>query len=903
MNRELFSDIKPVAIEEEMKKSYLDYAMSVIVSRALPDVRDGLKPVHRRILYAMKESGNDYNRPYRKSARAVGEVMSKYHPHGESAIYDSLVRMGQDFSLRLVLIDGQGNFGSMDGDPPAAMRYTESRLSKAAHEMLDDIDKETVDFQSNYDESLLEPKVLPSKFPNLLVNGTSGIAVGMATNIPTHNLGEVIDACIHLVSHPDATLEELLEIVQGPDFPTGGIILGRHGITDAFRTGRGSVIVRGKHHIEKMKGDREAIVFTEIPFQVNKSAMIKRIAEAYQEKLIEGISDLRDESDRDGVRVVIELKKDVTSDVVLNQVFKHSQLQTSFSYNMLAIVNGRPEQLSLKQILMAFLDFREEVITRRFRYDLKQAREKAYLLIGLVIAVANIDEVIHLIRNAPDRASAKEGLMKRTWPVADLEPLLKLVDHVQDGDVSSGLYKLSEEQVQAILDLRLHRLTGLERQKLDNDLSELGRLIQEYLSILCSRERLLEILTKELTDIRHTFATPRRTAIEAYSGLVDVEDLIHPEEMVVTVSRQGYIKRVPLPTYRSQKRGGKGRSGMMTRDEDNVNDVFIANTLSPVLFFSSLGRVYTLKVYKLPLATPQSKGRAMVNLLPITDGEVISTVMVLPHDEKAWQNTFIVFATSKGNVRRNRLSDFLNIKSAGKIAIKLDDGETLVSVKTCTEDQDVMLFSESGKCIRFSLQELRVFSGRDSNGVRGMKLGASDKIIAMTDLDHMTASADERIAFLRQKRQSDDANNGQGPEEPQFENGDEELGIQAMTLSQERIQEMGDKEQFILTITSKGFGKRTSSYEYRCTGRGGSGIDSIIVNQRNGQVVQSFPVSNDDDIMLITDNGQIIRCPVHGIRVAGRRTQGVIIFRVSDDETVAAVSRIEASQDDDDVEE
>lgn len=884
----LFSDIKPVAIEEEMKRSYLDYAMSVIVSRALPDVCDGLKPVHRRILFAMKETGNDYNRPYRKSARAVGEVMSKYHPHSDTAIYDSMVRMAQYFSLRIPLIDGQGNFGSMDGDPAAAMRYTESRLSKAAHQLLEDIDKETVDFQSNYDESLKEPKVLPARFPNLLVNGGSGIAVGMATNIPTHNLSEVIDACCLLVENPMATLEELMELIPGPDFPTGGIIVGSAGIREAYTTGRGSIIIRAKHHIEQTKNDRDVIVLTEIPYQVNKAAMIKRIAETYQEKLIEGISDLRDESDRDGVRVVIELKKDVSTDVVLNQLYKHSQVQTSFGFNMLAIHRGRPEQMSLKGILQAFLTFREEVITKRTRFELKQAREKAHTLIGLVIAVANIDEVIQLIRNAPDRQTAKDELIRRSWPVADLAPLMALVDHVQEGDLEKGLYRLSEQQALAILDLRLHRLTGLEREKLSNDLGVLGKEISEYLSILGSRQRILDILVKELQEIKASFGSARKTEIQAYSSTLDIEDLIQPEEMVVTVSQNGYIKRVPLPTYRAQKRGGKGRSAMTTREEDNVSDIFVANTLSPVLFFSSTGRVYQLKVYKLPLGTPQSKGRSMVNLLPLSDQEQISTVMILP-EESLWHNMYVMFATSKGHVRRNRLSDFLNIKANGKIAIKLEEGETLISVNTCTEEEDIVLFTKKGKCIRFSIKEVRVFAGRDSNGVRGIRLSKDDVVISMTTVHHLAANADERTAYLKQRNQDQDIEAGM-PD-------DEESTTQLMTLSPERVKEMAAFEQFILTITENGYGKRSSTYEYRTTGRGGSGIDSIVVNQRNGSVIASFPVTDQDQIMLVTDNGQLIRCPVHDIRVAGRRTQGVIIFRVGNNEKVVAVSKIPHQED------
>ncbi|MBM3633465.1 MAG: DNA gyrase subunit A [Alphaproteobacteria bacterium] len=894
------SDIKPIAIEEEMKRSYLDYAMSVIVSRALPDVRDGLKPVHRRILYAMKEAGNEYNRPYRKSARTVGDVMGKYHPHGDMAIYDAMVRLAQDFSLRLTLIDGQGNFGSMDGDPAAASRYTEARLSKPSHALLEDIDKDTVDFQPNYDDSMVEPKVLPARFPNILVNGGSGIAVGMATNIPTHNLGEVLEACCALIDNPDITVEELIAIVPGPDFPTGASIMGRGGIFEAYRTGRGSIVIRGKTHFETLRGDREAIIIDEIPYQVNKSRMIERIAETVKEKIIEGISDLRDESDRQGMRVVIELKRDAVPDVVLNQLYRYTALQTSFGINMLALNHGRPEQLPLKRILEAFVEFREEVILRRTRYELARAREKAHLFVGLAIAVANIDPIIALIRAAADRQVAKAQLMAQDWPSESVAALISLVE--PDREVVGNTYRLSDAQAQAILDLRLHRLTGLERDKIAADLQELADMIAEYLRILASRQLVMDILRNELIEMKQQFATPRRTTIEEGGSDVDMEDLIQREDMVVTVSLNGYIKRVPLSTYRAQRRGGKGRSGMSTRDEDIVSDVFVANTHSPVLFFTSIGRVYQLKAYRLPLATPQARGRPMINLLPLSEGETISTVMVLPEEENLWDQMFVMFATSKGNVRRNRLSDFLNIKANGKIAMKLDEGENLIAVQTCTENDDVLLSTQKGKCIRFHMTDIRIFVGRDSNGVRGIRLSKDDEVISMGILGQMVISTEERDAYLRQAAKARQALEGglEGEDALGSDSLDDEDGSsEAVKLSPERILELAGSEQFILTITEKGFGKRSSSYGYRTTGRGGMGVDSIIVNERNGGVVGSFPVDPTDQIMLVTDGGQLIRCPVHDIRIAGRRTQGVTIFRVGEEEKVVAVSRIPLGDHDD----
>ncbi len=876
-------DITAVTIEEEMKRSYLDYAMSVIVARALPDVRDGLKPVHRRILYSMKESGYDWNRPFRKSARIVGDVMGKYHPHGDSAIYDAMVRMAQDFSMRLPLIDGQGNFGSMDGDPPAAMRYTEARMARSAHSLIEDIDKDTVDFGPNYDDSTVEPLVLPARFPNLLVNGAGGIAVGMATNIPPHNLGEVIDACCAYIDNPDVTVEELIELVPSPDFPTGGIILGRSGSRSALTTGRGSVVMRGRVHFEEVRKDREAIVVTEVPYQVNKARMIEQIAELVRDKRVEGISDLRDESDRDGVRVVIELKRDAVGDVVLNQLYRFSPLQTSFGVNMLALNHGRPELMALKDIIVAFVAFREEVITRRTAYELGKARERAHVLAGLAVAVANIDAIIALIRSAPDPATAREQLMARDWAAGDVEPLIKLIDE-PGRQVVDGTYRLSEIQAKAILDLRLHRLTGLERDKIGEELREIGAQIAEYLAILGSRERLYEVLRQELVDMKAQFATPRRTTIEEAEFEADIEDLIQREDMVVTVTSTGYIKRVPLSAYRAQRRGGKGRSGMATREEDFVSDVFVANTHTPMLFFSSRGICYKLKVYRLPLGNPQSRGKAMVNLLPLTDGETISTIMPLPEDETSWSDLHVMFATASGSVRRNLLSDFVDVRANGKIAMKLDEGDRLIAVRTCGEDNDVLLAARGGKCIRFPVTDVRVFKGRDSTGVRGIRLDQGDDVISMSMLRHIEIDTETRDAYIRMAN----ARRGAAGETV---DGDEEVGAGG-ALAAEEFDRLAGAEEFILTVTANGFGKRTSAYLYRITGRGGQGIANIETSERNGHVVASFPIGEDDQIMMVTDGGKLIRLPVHGIRIAGRKTQGVTLLRTADHERVVSVARL-----------
>jgi len=877
------SDISPVSIVDEMKRSYLDYAMSVIVSRALPDVRDGLKPVHRRILYSMHENGYEWNKPYRKSARVVGDVMGKYHPHGDSAIYDALVRMAQDFSLRLPLIDGQGNFGSVDGDPAAAMRYTECRLQKVAHKLLDDIDKDTVDFQENYDNSESEPVVLPAKFPNLLVNGAGGIAVGMATNIPPHNLGEVIDAAIAIMENPALTLPELMEIVPGPDFPTGGLILGRSGIRSAYETGRGSVVMRGKVDVEEIRKDRNALIVSEIPYQVNKSSMIEKIAEAVRDKRIEGISDIRDESDRSGMRVVIELKRDAVPDVVLNQLYRFSQLQTSFGCNMVALNGGRPEQMTLADMLKAFVNFREEVVGRRTRFLLKKARDRAHVLVGLGIAVANIDEVIHLIRTAPDPATARAQLMARDWPARDVEPLIRLIDDPRHMVGEDGTYKLSEEQARAILDLRLQRLTALGRDEIADELNKLGGEISDYLEILRSRARIQQIVKDEMLEIKNEFATPRRTEIMEGGADLEDEDLIQREDMVVTVSHAGYIKRVPLATYRAQRRGGKGRSGMATKDEDFVTRLFVANTHTPVLFFSSRGIAYKMKVWRLPLGGPTSRGKALVNMLPLQQGEQISSILPLPEDEDTWANLDVMFCTTRGTVRRNKLSDFTQINRNGKIAMKLEDGDGIVDVETCSEHDDVMLTTAAGQCIRFPVTDVRVFAGRNSVGVRGISKPEDDTVISMQILHHIDVSAEERTAFLKYSR----AMRGEADENG---NGHDDAAVGE--LSQERYAEMSAAEQIILTLSENGYGKRTSSFEYRVTGRGGKGITAMAVNDRNGPLVSSFPVEESDQIMLVTDGGQLIRCPVDGIRIAGRATQGVIVFNTSKDETVVAVERI-----------
>lgn len=889
------SDIKPISIIEEMSRSYLDYAMSVIVSRALPDVRDGLKPVHRRILYSMHENGYDWNKTYRKSARIVGDVIGKYHPHGDTAIYDAMVRMAQDFSLRLPLIDGQGNFGSIDGDKAAAMRYTESRLAKAAHELLSDIDKDTVDFQDNYDNSEREPVVLPAKFPNLLANGAGGIAVGMATNIPPHNLGELIDGCLALIENPAVSLEEIMQIIPGPDFPTGAMILGRSGIRSAYETGRGSVLMRSKVEEETIRGDRIALVVTEVPYQVNKASMIEKMAELVRDKRVEGISDIRDESDRDGYRVVIELKRDAVADVVLNQLYRYTPLQTSFGCNFVALNGGKPEQMNLMDMLRAFVSFREEVVTRRTKFLLNKARIRAHVLVGLAIAVANIDEVIKLIRSAPDPATARSELMTRNWPAKDVAPLVLLIDDPRHKLNDDGTYNLSEEQARAILDLRLQRLTALGRDEIGDELNTIGEEIKDFLDILASRVRVMKIITDELIEVRDEFATPRRTEITDGGFDMEDEDLIAREDMVVTVSHNGYIKRVPLDTYRAQRRGGKGRSGMSTRDEDFVTRIFVANTHTPMLFFSTRGIAYKLKVWKLPLAAPNARGKALINILPLEQGESITTIMPLPEDEDSWDNLNIMFATTQGTVRRNKLSDFKLVNRNGKIAMKLEGEDGIVGVDTCTEDATVLLTSAKGQAIRFKVTDIRVFAGRNSVGVRGINLGAGDKVISMTILNPTKAEAWERTAFLKQRRALLAAENGEEVEAVSDE--PEEEGSENLTLTDERFAEMQASEQMILTLSENGFGKRSSSHEYRVSGRGGKGIAAMAVNERNGELVSSFPVEETDEVMLVTDGGQLIRCPIKDIRVAGRSTQGVTVFKTSKDEKVVSVERITETDD------
>ena len=885
-------DISPINIEDEMKSSYLDYAMSVIVSRALPDVRDGLKPVHRRIIYAMKEGGYDYNRPFRKSARIVGDVMGKYHPHGDSAIYDAMVRMAQDFSMRLPLIQGQGNFGSMDGDRAAAMRYTEARLARSAHSLIEDIDNDTVEFQPNYDDSMREPSVLPAQYPNLLVNGAGGIAVGMATNIPPHNLGEVVDACCAVIDNPEITIDELIERhIQGPDFPTGGIILGRSGIAQAFHTGRGSVPIRGRATVEEFGKNREAIIITEVPYQVNKSRMIEIIAEAVRDKKIDGVSDIRDESDRDGVRVVVEVKRDFMADVVLNQLYKFSPLQTSFGVNMLALNGGRPEMLNLKQILRAFIDFREEVITRRTAHELGKARQRAHIMAGLAVAVENIDPVIELIRNAKDGDDARIKLMATAWPAKNIAPLIELI-----GDpahrIVDGVYQLSEDQAKAILDLRLQRLTGLEREKIASDLKELCDKITEYLAILADKDLLFTILRDELLEMREQFANDRRTSIEEHELEQDIEDLIQQEDMVVTVSDAGYIKRVPLSAYRAQNRGGKGRSGMSTRDEDFVSNVFVAHTHQPLLFFSTSGMVYKLKVYKLPQGTPQARGKAMVNVLPLDDGETITTVMALPEDEDSWASLFVMFATASGGVRRNRLSDFTNVMANGKIAMKLADGDHLVGARVFEEADNVFLATRQGKCVRFPVTDVRVFSGRTSQGVRGINLADGDEVIAMSGLKHVETEVSVRDEYLRAVNAGRRLAGGDYTDREDDKARDEEL---AGALVHPEFTEMALKEEFILTVTADGMGKRTSAYDYRISKRGGKGIDSIDLKRGEGtltEVVATLPVLATDELVMVSDGGQLIRLPIDGISFTGRTARGVTLFRVSGDEKVVSISRI-----------
>lgn len=878
-------DIAPIGIEKEMRKSFLDYAMSVIVSRALPDIRDGLKPVHRRILYAMQESGFTPDKPHRKSARVAGDVMGKYHPHGDASIYDAMVRMAQPFAMRVPLIDGQGNFGSMDGDAPAAMRYTEARLARSAMALLEGIDEDTVDFTPTYDESGMEPKVLPAAYPNLLVNGANGIAVGMATNIPTHNPTEVIDATLKLIEEPDTTLDELMQIIPGPDFPTGGIILGRSGIRSAFETGRGSVPLRAKCEIEEMKGGRQAIIITEMAYQVNKATLQEKIAELVRAKAIEGISDLRDESDRDGVRVVIELKRDATAEVVLNQLYRMTQLQISFAVNFLALNDGKPEQMGLIYALKCFLSFREEVISRRSRFRLAKARERGHQLIGLAIAVANIDEVIRTIRESADAATARAALMGRDWPAGDVGVLLDLIQDERNEISAEGTVRLTEEQARGILELRLQRLTGLERDKITTELGEVGERIRDLLDILSSRPRRMEVIKEELLAIRAQIASPRLTRIDDAAADLDDESLIEPGTMVVTITRDGYVKRTPLDTFRAQNRGGRGRSAAATREDDVVMRSFVAHTHQWVLFFTSRGMAFRSKIWQLPEGGPNGKGRSLRQLLALQEGEGVTAVLPLPQDESLWENLHLVFATTEGNVRRNKLSDFRNMRSAGLIAMKLEEGDTLVGVATCREGDDVFLATRAGKCIRFvaDAETLRVFAGRDSSGVRGIRLLGGDQVISLVVLNHVDASVEERAAYLKYasaKRRAGD--------EPETEEATDEVAAE-ITLPPERIEQLAFAERFILTITDGGFGKRSSAYEYRVTGRGGQGITNIGFSARTGRgVVASFIAGSGDDVMLVTDGGRLIRLPADQVRITGRQGLGVTMLRMEDNEHISS---------------
>jgi DNA gyrase subunit A len=836
----------------------------------------------------MHENGHTPDKKYVKCAHVVGDVMGKYHPHGDQSIYDALVRMVQDFSMRLPLIDGQGNFGSVDGDNAAAYRYTECRLDPAAMELLHDIDQDTVDFQANYDNSEHEPLVLPARFPNLLVNGAGGIAVGMATNIPPHNLGEVIDACVALIDNPELSIEDLIAIVPGPDFPTGGIILGRQGIRSAYHLGRGSIVMRGKVGFETLRGEREAIIVSEIPYQMNKAMLVERIGELVRDKKIEGISALRDESDRDGYRVVVELRRDAVPDVVLNQLYRFTALQSSFGANMVALDGGRPQVMNLKDLLTSFIAFREEVVYRRTKHLLNKARDRAHVLVGLAIAVANIDEVIKLIRAAKDANEARDQLMERDWPAKDVATMVTLIDDPRHSVSPEGTTKLSAEQAKAILDLRLQRLTALGRDEIKAELDKLAAEIAEYLDILRSRARIQGIVKEELAAIKAKFATPRRTVIIDQEGEMEDEDLIQREDMVVTVSHAGYVKRVPLSTYRSQKRGGKGRAGMQTREEDFVTRLFVASTHTPVLFFSSRGQVYKEKVWRLPQAAPQARGKALINILPLEQGENITTIMPLPEDESTWDKLDVMFATTRGTVRRNKLSDFADVRRSGIIAMKLDEGEAIVDVQICTENDDVLLTSAAGQCIRFAVSDVRVFTGRTSMGVRGINLAEGDTMISLSILRHVEVTAEERVAYL--KRANAVRRGGNGDAEEVATDAEEATG--AIELGQQRYVELSAVEQFVLTISEKGFGKRTSSYEYRTTGRGGKGIVAMAITEKNGRLVASFPIDESDQIMLVTNGGQLIRCPIDGIRIAGRSTQGVIVFSTAEGEKVASVERL-----------
>ena len=886
-----------VSIEEEMRTSYLDYAMSVIVSRAIPDLRDGLKPVHRRILFAMHETGNTHDKPYRKSARPVGDTMGKYHPHGDSAIYDALVRMAQPFSMSLPLLDGQGNFGSMDGDNAAAMRYTEVRMDKPASALLADIEKDTVDFQDNYDGKDREPTVLPARFPNMLVNGAGGIAVGMATNIPPHNLGEVIDATLALIEDPDLSVERLMEYIPAPDFPTGGVILGRSGARKAYLEGRGSVIIRAKTRIEEIRKDRYAIVLDEIPYQVNKASMIEKIADLVREKKVEGISGVQDESDRVGVRVVVELKRDATPEVVLNQLFRFTPMQTSFGCNMLALNGGRPEQLTLRDFLVHFIDFREEVVARRTAYELRKARERSHVLCGLAVAVSNVDEVVATIRASADAAEARVKLMERRWPAEEIAPFIRLIDDPTHTMNDDGTYNLSETQARAILELRLQRLTQLGVKEVTDELEDLAAKIKDYLDILSSRERIMQIISNELTDVKDQFAVPRRTEIVDWSGDMEDEDLIEREDMVVTVTQGGYIKRTSLAEFRAQKRGGKGLSGGALKEDDVVTTLFVANTHTQLLFFTTDGMVYKLKTWRLPLGGRTSRGKAIVNILPIPQGVSIAAIMPVDVPDEEWENLQIFFATSEGDVRRNALSDFTNVKSNGKIAMKLPEGVSLVNARICAEDDDIMLVTALGRAIRFPTTEVRVFKGRDSTGVRGIRLAKGDRVVSMAVIRHFEADPAERAAYLKQRRLM------AGAIDEEIEADEDEEAVAEGQLSPDRYAEMSAAEDLILTITAGGSGKLSSSHDYPVRGRGGQGVMAMDKAMRGGRLVASFPVEMTDQIMLATTTGQSIRVPVEGISFRSRSAGGVKVFNTTKGEEVVSVAWIADQEEDAEIEE
>ena len=898
-------DIVNVEISTEMKKSYLDYAMSVIIARAIPDVNDGLKPVHRRILYSMYENHYDYNKPFKKCARIVGDVMGKYHPHGDSSIYEALVRMAQDFSMSAPLIDGQGNFGSIDDDPPAAMRYTEARLAKLAHIMTDDLDKDTVDFVDNYDGTEKEPDVLPAKFPNLLVNGSSGIAVGMATNVPPHNLGEVIDGVVAYIDNPELTQEQLMQIIPGPDFPTGGLIMGRSGYTNVLKNGRGTIVMRGEAKIEEQKNGRSQIIISSIPYQVNKAKLVEKIADLVKEKKIEGISDLRDESSKEGIRVVVEVNRNGNAEVILSQLYSFTDLQCNFPANILALNHGKPESLGVFDVIKLFTTFRKEVVTRRTEFLLAKARDRAHILIGLRVAVNEIDEIIALIKSAKDTTEAREELMKRDWDASVVQAMLELIQD-RGNRIENGRFYFTDIQARAILDMKLSKLTGLESEKIDNELKELSDEIQEYLKILSDPIELTKIVREELLQVKNDFATPRKTTIMDAESDLDVEDLMPKEDMVVITTMNGYIKRVPLSSYKAQHRGGKGKSAITVHDEDYTTDVFVVNTHTPILFFSSKGKVYKMKTYKLPLGNNQSKGRAVVNILPLEQDEVISTILPLLGEKEEWINKNIVFATNTGDVRRNSMTDFENIQSNGKIAMKLEEGQKLVGVAICDDNSDILLSSKAGKCIRFSLENLRVFQSRNSTGVRGIKLDPYNEVISMSILKNSEAeSIEDRENYLKidldTRMKLNELYNTPKDENSLLANIDEPMPVKIddeilSVLSKDKIIAMAKSEEMILTITENGYGKRTSSYEYRVTNRGGSGITNIITSKRNGNVIASFPIENDKEIIMISDKGTVIRTRVKDIRISGRNTQGVTLMKANEDEKVVSVAKVEAEE-------